>query len=162
MLFGIVWASLSNLIALRTKNSELTMVAGLFLTLPALFLSSAFFPAQLLPGWLRAVAKANPAAYVIQAGQRLMSTGNNWGQDLRTLAVIVIAPVNLHRGHPLGLLGIDNVDQAHRAFTPDDVSSIIRSGQMLSEGARVTTSKPGKPGATSQEAAGLNGRGLSA
>jgi hypothetical protein len=44
-LLGIVWASLSSLIALRSRNAELTMIAGLFLTLPALFLSSAFLPA---------------------------------------------------------------------------------------------------------------------
>jgi ABC-2 type transport system permease protein len=88
VLFGLVWASVSNLIALRTKNSEMTMVAGLLLTLPALFLSPAFFPKTLQPGWLQAVAKANPAAYVIQTGQQLMNFGNNWGQDLRTLAVI--------------------------------------------------------------------------
>jgi ABC-2 type transport system permease protein len=53
VLFGIVWASLSNLIALRTRNAELTMVAGLFLTLPALFLSSAFFPSRCCPGGCR-------------------------------------------------------------------------------------------------------------
>lgn len=93
VLFGITWASLSNLIALRTKNSELTMVVGLFLTLPALFLSSAFFPMPLLPAWLRDVADANPAAYVIQTGQQLMNTGNSWGQDGHTLAAIAIAAV---------------------------------------------------------------------
>jgi ABC-2 type transport system permease protein len=90
-LFGVVWASMSNLIALRTRNSELTMVAGLFLTLPALFLTPAFFPEPLLPDWLRTVAKANPAAYVIETGQRLMSTGNDWGQDVRTLIALAVA-----------------------------------------------------------------------
>src|SRR5262245_35971624 len=86
--FGIVWASLSNLIALRTRNAELTMVAGLFLTLPALFLTPAFFPESLLPGWLQTVATGNPAAYVIETGQRLISIGNSWGQDLRTLIAL--------------------------------------------------------------------------
>ena len=88
VLFGLVWASVSNLIALRTRNSEVTMVAGLLLTLPALFLSPAFFPKALQPGWLQAVSKANPAAYVIQTGQQLTNFGNSWGQDLSTLAII--------------------------------------------------------------------------
>jgi ABC-2 type transport system permease protein len=88
-LFGVVWASLSNLIALRTRNSEMTMVAGLLLTLPALFLSPAFFPKPLQPGWLQVVADWNPAAYVIESGQRLMSAGSDWGLDLRTLGVVV-------------------------------------------------------------------------
>jgi ABC-2 type transport system permease protein len=94
-LFGVVWASLSNLIALRTRNSELTMVAGLFLTLPALFLTPAFFPEPLLPDWLRTVANANPAAYVIETGQRFMSLGNDWGQDLRTLIALAVTALVL-------------------------------------------------------------------
>lgn len=98
--FGIVWAAVSNLIALRTRNSEMTMVAGLILTLPVLFLTPAFFPEPLLPGWLQTVATANPAAYVIEAGQRLMSTGNDWGQDGRTLialaaAALVLVPLSV-------------------------------------------------------------------
>ena len=87
-LFGVVWASLSNIIALRSRNSEMTMVTGLLLTLPALFLSPAFFPKALQPGWLQTVSAWNPAAYVIETGQRLMTTGNDWGADLRSLAVV--------------------------------------------------------------------------
>jgi ABC-2 type transport system permease protein len=93
--FGVIWASASNLIALRTRNSELTMVVGFFLTLPALFLTPAFFPKPLLPGWLQAVTDGNPAAYVIETGQRLASTGNAWGQDLRTVAALAIAALVL-------------------------------------------------------------------
>lgn len=94
-LFGVVWAALSNLIALRTRNSELTMVVGQFLTLSALFLTPAFFPKPLLPGWLQTVATSNPAAYVIETGQRLMGTGNDWGQDLRTLLALAVAALIL-------------------------------------------------------------------
>jgi ABC-2 type transport system ATP-binding protein len=89
--FGVVWACMANLIALRTRNAELTMVAGLLLTLPALFMTPAFFPKPLLPGWLQAAAAGNPAAYVVETGQRLMSTGNDWGQDLRTVAALAAA-----------------------------------------------------------------------
>jgi hypothetical protein len=67
------------------------MVAGLFLTLPALFLTPAFFPKPLLPGWLQAVTGGNPAAYVIQTGQQLLNAGNDWGQDLRTLVAVAVA-----------------------------------------------------------------------
>jgi ABC-2 type transport system permease protein len=94
-LFGVVWASLSNLIALRTRNSEMTMVAGLLLTLPALFLSPAFFPKPLQPEWLQAVAAWNPAAYVIETGQSLMTAGYDWDLQLRTIGVMVGAGVVL-------------------------------------------------------------------
>jgi ABC-2 type transport system permease protein len=73
----------------------MTMVAGVLLTLPALFLSSAFFPEPLLPEWLQTVAPANPASYVIQTGQRLMSAGNDWGQDIRTLIALAAAALVL-------------------------------------------------------------------
>jgi ABC-2 type transport system permease protein len=94
-LFGVVWAGVSNLIALRTRNSELTMASGLFLTLPALFLTPAFFPEPLLPGWLQTVTDLNPAAYVIETGQRLMSIGNDWGQDVQTLIALTAAALVL-------------------------------------------------------------------
>jgi ABC-2 type transport system permease protein len=93
--FGVIWACVSNLIALRTRNSELTMAAGLFLTLPALFLTPAFFPEPLLPGWLQGVAAGNPAAYVIETGQQLMSIGNDWGQDAQALTALGVAALIL-------------------------------------------------------------------
>ncbi len=92
---GVVWAGLANLLALRLRSSELTMVVGQFLTLSALFLTPAFFPKPLLPGWLQTVAMGNPAAYVIETGQRLMGIGNDWGQDLRTLIALGVAALIL-------------------------------------------------------------------
>jgi ABC-2 type transport system permease protein len=93
--FGVVWAGVANFIALRTRSSELTMVAGQFLTLLALFLTPAFFPKPLLPGWLQTVVAGNPATYVIETGQRLMGIGNDWGQDLTTLIALAVAAVVL-------------------------------------------------------------------
>ena len=94
-LLGIVWAALANLIALRSGNAELTMVAGIFLALPALFLSSAFLPLRFQPDWVQTVARFNPASYVIGVGQTLMSISNDWGEDLRMLAVLAIAALVL-------------------------------------------------------------------
>jgi len=94
-LLGVVGASLANLIALRGRNAELTMVAGIFVTLPALFLSPAFLPLRFQPNWVQAVARINPASYVIDVGQRLMSIGNDWGQDVRMLAVLAVAALVL-------------------------------------------------------------------
>src|SRR5262249_18463891 len=95
MLLGVVWASLANLIALRSGNAELTMVAGIFLALPALFLSPAFLPLRFQPDWVQTVARFNPASYVIGVGQSLVSIGNDWGQDVSMLGVLVIAALVL-------------------------------------------------------------------
>ena len=91
--FGVIWAALSNLVALLTRNAELTMALGFLLTLPVLFMSSAFFPLGLQPAWLQRVADANPAAYVITTGQQLLNTGNNAPQDVRTIIALAAAAV---------------------------------------------------------------------
>jgi ABC-2 type transport system permease protein len=88
VLFGVAWAALSDFVALHTADSELTMVIGLFLTLPVLFLTSAFFPRPELPGWLRAASRANPAAYVIEAGRNVMTFGNDWAALARTGSIL--------------------------------------------------------------------------
>jgi ABC-2 type transport system permease protein len=91
--FGVIWAAPSNLVALLTRNAELTMALGFLLTLPVLFMSSAFFPLRLQPSWLQRAADANPAAYVITTGQQLLNTGNNTPQDVRTIIALAAAAV---------------------------------------------------------------------
>ena len=91
--FGVIWAALSNLAALLTRNAELTMALGFLLTLPVLFMSSAFFPLRLQPAGLQRVADANPAAYVITTGQQLLNTGSNAPQDVRTIIALAAAAV---------------------------------------------------------------------
>jgi ABC-2 type transport system permease protein len=90
VLFGIAWAALSDFVALHTASSELTMVIGLFLTLPVLFLTSAFYPRQEQSAWLRAVERGNPAAYVIDAGRHLLTTGIDWASAIRTGAILAL------------------------------------------------------------------------
>ncbi|MHB1519596.1 MAG: ABC transporter permease [Acidimicrobiales bacterium] len=108
LLLGMVWSAVSNFLALHTRNSELTMVAGLFLTFPALFLSSAFFPMRLQPAWLRGIAKGNPVAYVVETGQHLMNIGSDGSLMLQTLAFLAavgltftVAAVRQSRRSPL-------------------------------------------------------------
>ena len=69
------------------------MALGFLLTLPVLFMSSAFFPLRLQSAGLQRVADANPAAYVITTGQQLLNTGNNAPQDVRTIIALAAAAV---------------------------------------------------------------------
>lgn len=86
-LFGIAWAGLSNIIALRTRNGELTMIVGILITFPVLFLSTAFMPAILLPDWLDTVSAFNPITYIVEALRALVNTGWDWGAIGEALAV---------------------------------------------------------------------------
>src|SRR5438105_11416400 len=88
--FGIVWAALSNIVALRTKNSEITMMIGILLTFPLLFLSTAMMPPGLLPDWLESVGKFNPVSYVINTARDFMNFGYNWAQLGKAIGVIAV------------------------------------------------------------------------
>jgi ABC-2 type transport system permease protein len=87
-MFGVVWAGLSNIVALRTRHAEMTMMIGILLTFPLLFLSSAMMPEGLLPDWLEVVGRFNPVTYVIDATREFMNFGYDWGQLGITIGVI--------------------------------------------------------------------------
>lgn len=86
--FGIAWAGLSNVIALRTGNGELTMIMGILITFPVLFLSTSFMPSALLPDWLDTVAKFNPITYVVEALRSLTNDGWAWGEIGQAFGII--------------------------------------------------------------------------
>ncbi len=87
-LLGVAWAGLSNLVALRTRRADATMMTG-WLTFPLLFMSTAWVPPGLLPGWLDTVAGWNPVTYVIETARQLMNFGYDWPLILKTVGLIV-------------------------------------------------------------------------
>ena len=89
-IFGMAWAGLSNIVALRTQNAELTMVIGIVLLFPILFLSTGFMPSALLPDWLDTVARLNPLTYLIEAERALVNEGWDWELILRSIGVTVV------------------------------------------------------------------------
>lgn len=102
-IFGMAWAGLSNIVALRTQNAEVTMVIGIVLLFPILFLSTGFMPAALLPDWLDTVARFNPLTYLIDAERALVNDGWNWNLILQSIGVTL-------------LLGAVTLTAATRAF----------------------------------------------
>jgi ABC-2 type transport system permease protein len=89
VLFGIAWAGISNVVALRTRNAELTMLIGILITFPILFLSTGFMPSALLPSWLDTVATFNPITYLVAALRALVNEGWDWTAIWQCLAVTV-------------------------------------------------------------------------
>lgn len=87
VLFGIAWAGISNVVALRTGNAELTMLIGILITFPVLFLSTGFMPETLLPDWLGTVTHFNPITYLIDALRALVNEGWDWTAIWQALAV---------------------------------------------------------------------------
>jgi ABC-2 type transport system permease protein len=63
-LWGVAYAGIAMLIALRSKNVQTTN-ASFIIFFPLLFLTPNFVPLDLLAGPLKAVAQINPVSYVI-------------------------------------------------------------------------------------------------
>jgi ABC-2 type transport system permease protein len=45
---------------------------------PVVFMSTAFVPAELMPGWMQSVNDYNPVTYQIEAIRALMTQGFDW------------------------------------------------------------------------------------
>jgi ABC-2 type transport system permease protein len=105
VLLGMGLAGISNVVALRTKNAEATLMVGTFFVFPLLFLSPALVPPTALPHWIHTVGNYNPVAYAVQGARNLMvglqhgrvlDTAIDWGQLGRATAFLVgIAVVGL-------------------------------------------------------------------
>jgi len=76
--FGVAFSGLSNTVALRTKNTESTMMVSFSLTFPLLFLSTAMLPKALLPAWVQSFSTVNPVSYMADAARALILTGFDW------------------------------------------------------------------------------------
>jgi ABC-2 type transport system permease protein len=77
-LFGVAFAGLSNAVALRTRNTEATMMISFTLTFPLLFVSTAMLPAVLLPESIQAFSVYNPVSYIADAFRSLIISGVDW------------------------------------------------------------------------------------
>ena len=88
--FGLAWAGISFVPALLTKSEQATSTISLLL-FPVVFMSTAFVPEAMMPGWMQVVNDWNPITFMIEAIRALMSTGYDWsviGRALLSLAVV--------------------------------------------------------------------------
>ncbi|HEY2939954.1 MAG TPA: ABC transporter permease [Gaiellaceae bacterium] len=78
-LLGAVFASLSNGVAVLTRQRETLIGIVTMVTLPLTFLSSALMQQSLLPGWIRWVARCNPVNWAAEAGRSAAAAHADWG-----------------------------------------------------------------------------------
>ena len=76
----LAWAigGLSSAIALVARKEETLIGAVNFLVLPLTFLSTAFMPGDLTPGWVADVARYNPVDWAIEGGREALSADPDW------------------------------------------------------------------------------------
>ncbi len=97
VLVGAVFGTLSNAIGMLVRQREAIIGINVFFMLPLTFLSSAFLPSTLMPGWMRGIASCNPLNWAVEAGRSALNAGTSWGSvgarlgGLLALAVVCVA-----------------------------------------------------------------------
>lgn len=94
VLSGMCFSSLSIFLASMLKTRERMMGIGQAITMPLFFASSAIYPIDLMPTWLKVIAVANPLSYTVDALRALLVTGN-FAHLPRDLSILILATVIL-------------------------------------------------------------------
>ncbi len=92
-LLSVVFASLSNAVALLVRQQEALIGISQFLSLPLPFLSSALINTQLSPGWVRHIARYNPVDWVVVISRQTLSGDTAWGAVLPRLGALAALAV---------------------------------------------------------------------
>jgi ABC-2 type transport system permease protein len=87
-LLAVAMGGLSLTVALRTGSRE-AVEAAFPLFFITIFVSSAFFPRELMSGWFKAVATTNPLSWMIESLRRLTIDDFAVADALTALAVVV-------------------------------------------------------------------------
>jgi ABC-2 type transport system permease protein len=96
ILIGTVFGALSNTVGMLVRQREAIIGINVFFMLPLTFLSSAFLPATLMPGWMQGIAACNPLNWAVEAGRDALNANPDWaavggrGAGLLALAVVCV------------------------------------------------------------------------
>ncbi|MCL5019572.1 MAG: ABC transporter permease [Patescibacteria group bacterium] len=86
------FSGLSMIIASLVKTRERFMGIGQVITLPLFFASNAIYPINLMPTWLKIVARINPLSYMVEGLRGLLVSGD-LSKLLIDIVVLLIATV---------------------------------------------------------------------
>jgi ABC-2 type transport system permease protein/oleandomycin transport system permease protein len=101
--FGLCFSWISALIGLSVRDVEAAQAASFVWLFPLVFASTAFVPAQALPGWLQAWAKINPVSLNVDALRGLLegwpSSTYHLGPAIAWLVgiLVVFVPLSVRR-----------------------------------------------------------------
>jgi ABC-2 type transport system permease protein len=94
VLSAALFSTFSLIIACIVKTRERFMGIGQVLTMPLFFASNAIYPIELMPGWLRVIARINPLTYEVDALRALMikdwPSGIGIGMDFIVLVGVTV------------------------------------------------------------------------
>jgi len=76
VLTGMCFSSLSIFLASFFKTRERMMGIGQAIIMPLFFASSAIYPIDIMPTWLKVIAHINPLSYIVEAMRALLVTAD--------------------------------------------------------------------------------------
>jgi ABC-2 type transport system permease protein len=79
VLIAVIFAALSNAIALVVHQQEALIAVAQFLVLPLAFLSSIMMAPALMPDWVAKVARYNPVDWAAVASREALKASPDWG-----------------------------------------------------------------------------------
>src|SRR5437588_215550 len=92
-LIGLMMASISYALALALRSEDSFAPLIFTATLPILLLSGVLLPLTLAPGWLRAIAAANPLSYAVEAARAVFNDHLADPSVLRGVAIMAALAV---------------------------------------------------------------------
>ena len=88
MLIALVFAGLSNAVALLVHQQEALIAVSQFLVLPLAFLSSVMMAPALMPDWVGRLARFNPVDWAAVASREALRATPDWGLVLDRTALL--------------------------------------------------------------------------
>ena len=89
-LLGVAFASISNGFAITLQREEPLVMIGNLMTLPLMFLSSAFVPKSFMPGWIESIALINPISYAVDAVRTVLIDAPDLEVFIKGLVILLI------------------------------------------------------------------------
>ena len=89
VLLALVFAALSDAVALLVRQQEALIGVSQFLTMPLTFLSSVLMAPALMPGWVADVARFNPVNWAAAGSREALSADPDWGLVGRDLGLLL-------------------------------------------------------------------------
>jgi ABC-2 type transport system permease protein len=97
VLTGMCFSSLSICLASFFKTRDRMMGIGQGITMPLFFASSAIYPIDLMPDWLKILSHINPLTYIVDSLRALLITGDysNFILDISIVILSVVVLISL-------------------------------------------------------------------
>jgi ABC-2 type transport system permease protein len=90
-LVSMVFAGISNGIALLVRREATMIAAANFVGLPLMFLSSILITQRVMPHWMQVVSRFNPVNWGVEAARDAVVRGGNWGSvGLHLLMLVAV------------------------------------------------------------------------